>query len=132
MKDQPSDWHWLDQGTVLSVQELSRSCRLRPEEIEELVAYGAITRAEPVAGTGGGTGMFSGEWVGPLRTAAQLRKDFDLDLFTVAMLLDYLRRIDTLERELRHLRAQLPSHAPAHHGPGRWREEHGNAHGSGR
>lgn len=128
MNDQPSDWHWLDPAAVLSAQELGRCCRLRPEELEELVAYGALTQIEPSAGDK----LFSGEWIGPLRLATKLRADFDLDLFSVAMLLGYLRRIDALERELQHLRAQLPAHTvPVHHEPGRWREGHGSARGTG-
>ena len=46
--------------------------------------------------------------VTPLRTAGRLRQDFDLDLFTVAMLLGYLHRIEVLENELRCLQAGQP------------------------
>jgi chaperone modulatory protein CbpM len=44
----------------------------------------------------------------PLRTAGKLRQDFDLDLFTVGLLLGYLNRIEALERQVRTLKAQTP------------------------
>jgi len=45
----------------------------------------------------------------PLRQAARLRHDLDLDLFAVAILLGYLERIEGLEGELRSLRARRPA-----------------------
>jgi len=125
MKDPTPDWHWLDPSVVISAQELSRCCRLRPEDLHELVAYGALEQVDPASGVD----MFSSEWVAPLRAAAKLRADFDLDLFAMGVVLGYLRRIDALEKEVQHLRAHLPAHStPAHHEPGRWREGHGTAH----
>ena len=71
--------------------------------------------------------MFSVECLAPLREAARLRRDFDLDLFALAVLLDYLARIDTLERQLHSLQSHLPFHRPPDHrdGPQPWREPHG-------
>ncbi|MDD5336099.1 MAG: hypothetical protein PHS32_20375 [Rhodoferax sp.] len=54
--------------------------------------------------------VFSAEWVAPLRAAGKLRLEFDLDLFTVAILLGKFQRIELLERQLQQLRAQLPAH----------------------
>jgi chaperone modulatory protein CbpM len=45
----------------------------------------------------------------PLRTAAKLRQDFDLDLFTVAILLGNLSRIEILQRQVQQLQALLPA-----------------------
>jgi len=114
---------WLDSRETLTALELSRTCGMTPEQLAELVEYGALapldrTVAEPV---------FSGACVAPLRKAARLYRDFDLDLFAVAMLLGYLNRIDELEREVHTLRAHLPGHAhlSAREGPQPWKEPHG-------
>ena len=69
--------------------------------------YGALVPVEEVCQER----LFSAECVMPLRTVGRLRQDFDLDLFTMAMLLGYLNRIDVLELELLSLRAQLPGHS---------------------
>jgi len=45
-----------------------------------------------------------------LRAASKLRLDFDLDLFTVAILLGNLNRIEVLERQVHSLQALLPPH----------------------
>jgi chaperone modulatory protein CbpM len=46
----------------------------------------------------------------PLRAVAKLRMDFDLDLFTVAILLEKLRQIALLERQVQSLQALVPDH----------------------
>lgn len=107
MKPPLLDMAWLDASAAVTVSELSRVCAMSAAELDELVDYGALVplgRAQPER-------LFSAECVMPLRTASQLRRDFDLDLFTVAMLLDYLHRIAALERQLRFLQAQLTAQA---------------------
>jgi chaperone modulatory protein CbpM len=126
VKAQASEWHWLDAHETIPAKDLCRSCRISAAELGELVEYGAL---QPIAGSQEHL-AFSAEWVAPLREAARLRRTFDLDLFTVVLVLDYLNRIATLERELKSLRAQLPAHAPVpshppHEGPAPWREPHG-------
>ena len=71
--------------------------------------------------------VFSAECLPALRRATRLRRDLDLDLFTMALLLQYLDRIEVLEQQLRSLRAQVSFHAPAapREGPQRWHEPHG-------
>lgn len=115
---------WLDARETVSMRELARACGLSAAELDELVEYGALAplhRGQPER-------TFSAEWIVPLRTAGRLRHDFDLDLFAVAILLGYLTRIEDLEREVKHLRAHLPTHAhpvPRSEGPAPWREPHG-------
>ena len=89
----------------------------------ELVDYGAL-RTLPAAGA---EPVFSAECLPALRRATRLARDFDLDLFTMALLLQYLDRIEVLERQVRSLRAQVPFHArPApREGPQPWHEPHG-------
>ncbi len=104
MNPQNSDWTWLDTRETVTVSELSEVCGLTAAELAELVDYGALS---PVV-MNQEVHVFSASWVSPLRTAGKLRRDFDLDLFSVAMLVGYLDRIETLERELRSVHAQHP------------------------
>jgi chaperone modulatory protein CbpM len=115
---------WLDAREMLTRSELSRACGLAEAELTELVDYGAL-RALPAAGA---EPVFSAECLPALRRATRLARDLDLDLFTVALLLQYLDRIEVLERQVRSLRAQLSFHAPPaapREGPQLWHEPHG-------
>lgn len=114
---------WLDAREMVTRSELSRSCGLSEAEVEELVDYGAL-RALSAAGA---EPVFSAECLPTLRRATRLRHDLDLDLFTVALLLQYLDRIEVLERQVRSLRAQVSFHAPTapREGPQPWHEPHG-------
>lgn len=94
-----AEWDWLDAGNTVSLAELSRVCGLRTDELDELVEYGALMPATPVQADL----LFSAGYITPLRTAGKLRRDFDLDLFAVAVLLDYLGRIESLEQQVRGL-----------------------------
>ena len=125
MQPRPDEWTWLDASETLSAAELARACGLSDAELQELVGYGA---AQPLkAGEGGN--LFSAGCVVSLRHACQLRRDFDLDLFTVALLWEHLSRIEALEREVRTLRAHLPAHllTPPREGPQPWVEPHAKA-----
>ena len=105
MKPQRIEAAWLDERETLSLSELSRVCAMSAAELDELVGYGALVplhRAEQEL-------IFSAACVMPLRAAGNLRRDFDLDVFTVAILLDHLRRIEALEQQLRSLQARVPA-----------------------
>jgi chaperone modulatory protein CbpM len=104
MNPQAHEWTWLDNRETVSVSELSEVCGLTAAELGELVDYGALA---PVA-MDQEVHVFRASWVSPLRIASKLRRDYDLELFSVAMLVGYLSRIETLERELQALRAQQP------------------------
>ena len=119
------DLTWLDASETISLSELSEACQVSAAELDELVEYGALA---PVNKTGEEF-LFSAACTAALRAACKLRKDYDLDLFTVALLLDYLNRIERLEREVRSLQAHLPTHLVGAHreGPQPWREPHASA-----
>jgi chaperone modulatory protein CbpM len=89
----------------VTLAELSRCCKLSESELGELVDYCAL---EPLSASP--ERVFSTDWVAPLQAAGKLRLDFDLDLFTVAILLGNLSRIEVLERKVQHLQALLPWH----------------------
>lgn len=96
----------LDASNTITLTELAQCCGISAAELDELVDYNALT---PVATTAAEL-TFSAHWVVPLRTAAQMRLDFDLDVFTMAILLGQLIQIDLLQRQLQSLKAQLPGH----------------------
>ena len=104
MTPQDRDWQWMDAGTPLSLLELSSVSAISANEIEELIAYGAL---HPL-NTNPALQQFSGQCVVPLRTAGKLRRDYDLDLFTVVIMMDFLVRIETLENQLTALKARHP------------------------
>ncbi len=92
---------WLDSRERVSLAELSRACGMNVDDLIELVDYGALA---PVESSGEGS-PFSADRIVQLRTVCKLRMDFDLDVFTVAVLMGYLDRIDELERRVRSLQA---------------------------
>jgi chaperone modulatory protein CbpM len=104
MEQQVLDVAWLDAREVVTLAELARICALSPAELDELVDDGVLVPLEQARQER----LFSAECVMPLRAAGKLRQDFDLDLFTVGLLLGYLNRIEALERQVRTLKAQLP------------------------
>lgn len=113
-------YDWLDASQAVQCGELAQMCGMSSSELNELVEYGALV---PLAG--GGPLHFSAACVAPLREAVRLRADFDLDLFTTALLLGYLQRIELLEQRVRSLEAHLPQRGSSRHeGPAPWREPH--------
>lgn len=96
---------WLDARETVESTELARLCGLSETDLLELQDYGALT---PLPDTTGQI-IYSAQWVMPLRTAGRLRADFELDLLTVSLLLDYLIRIAALEQELAAVRARVPA-----------------------
>ena len=102
MTQEQAEWRWPDTRETISLAELSDCCGMSEVEIDELVDYCALV---PVAQINQQR-AFSAHCVVPLRTVSQMRADFDLDIFTVAILLDSLNRIETLERQVHALQCQ--------------------------
>ena len=99
------EWVWSGTQKALNQSELSRVCAMTVLELDELMEYGALNPLEPTDEPG--ERLFMAECITSMRTAGKLRRDFDLDLFAVAFLLDYLNRIETLEDQVRSLQANL-------------------------
>ena len=93
------EFEWVDPSMPLSLADLSRMTDLSDQELAELVEYGVIT-PEPQTHQ---MQIFSADCVAPLRTAARLRRVYDLDLFSVVLLVEFQQRIDKLEAQLRVL-----------------------------
>ncbi len=102
------DWIWAGPHRVVNQFELARACAISEAELDELVEYGALL---PLPEADGNTGppqrLFMADCVTTLRAAGDLRRHFDLDLFTIAILIDYLNRIEALEGRVRTLQAQV-------------------------
>lgn len=107
MTQEQAEWRWLDTRETISLAELSDCCGMSEGEIDELVDYCALV---PVAPTNQQR-IFSAHCVVPLRAASKMRADFDLDMFTVAILLDSLNRIEVLERQVHSLQCQRRSNS---------------------
>lgn len=105
---QAVEWVWLDEVQSVTLPELARVCGISTADVDELVEYGALQplQRDPSEAD---LHMFSADCVTRMRTASKLRLDFDLDMFAVALLLDHIQRIETLEQEVRSLQAQLPT-----------------------
>lgn len=93
---------WLDAHETLDLPELAHVSGMNTEELHELIAYGAIAPRDATHAEW----RFSAACVIPLRKASRLRRDFDLDLFTMSLLLDFLNRIEALEEHVRTLQAK--------------------------
>ena len=111
MEQQDLQWMWLDATETVTISELSRCCGLSMLELDELVEYNALAPLPPAPSQSPlmFERLFSAEWVAPLREVGKMRQDYDLDLFTVAMLLSHLSRIEVLEKKVRSLEAHLPT-----------------------
>ena len=123
MEVKASDWMWLDTQRSVDQQELAQMCTMSEAEVDELVDYGVLVplATEPRR-------LFNAAVVPSLREAVHLRTDFDLDLFTVSLLLRYLQRIVQLEQQLRTLQSLQGQYNQTaqlqREGPTPWREPH--------
>lgn len=84
---------------TVDLHELAQAASMSLEELRKLMEYGALCplttlRTEPV---------FPMACMAPLRAAGQLRRDYDLDLFVIVIVMDYLSRIEHLESQVRAL-----------------------------
>jgi chaperone modulatory protein CbpM len=104
---QTVEWVWLDEVQGVTLSELARVCGISTADVDELVEYGALQPLQ-TGSSEADLRTFSADCVTRMRTASKLRVDFDLDLFAVALLLDHIQRIETLEQQVRSLQAQLP------------------------
>ena len=94
---------WLKQSfEYLSIEEVTDLCELSPEEVGELVDYGALNSDIVVEEKV----FFSASRMQYLRRACQQRRDYDLDLFSVVLLMGYLQEIASLKQQLAQCQAQ--------------------------
>jgi chaperone modulatory protein CbpM len=99
------EWTCADNSHPVPLSELADSCGMSEVDLDELVDYSALVPLDIKQPER----VFSPRWVTPLRAVRKMQVDFDLDIFTVAIVLGNLNRIDVLERQVQSLKAQMPA-----------------------
>jgi chaperone modulatory protein CbpM len=95
----------LDEGTVVTLTELTRVCGVSREEVSSMVAEGML---EPL-GAAPEQWRFTGVEVRRTRRAVRLQKDLDVNLAGAALALDLLEEVERLRRRVRCLEHHLGS-----------------------
>jgi len=94
---------WLYAHERVTLVQLAHASGLEERLLRELIEYGALAPDDPHAAEP----CFSAACVARVRHGARLANDLELDTASLALLVRFLERIDTLESEVRHLAAQL-------------------------
>ena len=89
----------MENGFVLSIDELCRCCLLEQVQVVEMVQEGVL---EPDTGTAG-QWRFTFSSVHRVRTAQRLQRDLGVNLAGAALALDLLDRLDEMQLRLRQL-----------------------------
>ncbi len=92
---------------TVTFADLCDACAMSAAEVDELMEYGALQALQPASQVL----VFDAEYVAPLREAGKLRRDYDLDLFMVVILMDFLKRIASLEQQLHSSRMTIAVHS---------------------
>jgi chaperone modulatory protein CbpM len=88
------------QHHLLTLEDIAARCRMHPTVIERLITLGVI---DPEAGK---VPQFRPEMVLRLQRGLRLRRDLGLSYHAMALVLDLLERIETLEARLRRFEAE--------------------------
>jgi chaperone modulatory protein CbpM len=89
---------------LFSLSEVCERCGLHAEIIVEMVEHGIVA---PVVEQSNNSWQFSIEALLRLNRAQRLRQDLEINLPGLALSLDLLDQIETLQQELAALRTQL-------------------------
>ena len=89
---------WLDTQQTFSLTEFTERSGLPQELLQQLIELGALPAT------------FNTACLDTACTARRLHQDLELDAGALAVVLQLLGRVRTLEDELRALQAQLPRH----------------------
>jgi hypothetical protein len=81
--------------------EVAKLCELSHEETQDLIDYGAIKSVD----TQGEECFFSPQKMSILQSACKQRRDYDLDLFSVVICVQYLEHIAYLNHQIESLQA---------------------------
>jgi hypothetical protein len=102
----------VDERGELSFAQLIEYSEMTEADLRELVEYGALVPVDPATPSW----MFRADTLLIARSAGRLRRDFDLDLHGVSVLLRFIERIEELEAELRAVRAGAAATMPRSQG----------------
>jgi hypothetical protein len=86
----------------ISGLQLGNLCGLRIDEVQDLVDYGALQSVFAREGLD----YFDGASLSHLLVACKQRRDYDLDLFSVVIVVQYLREIEVLKLQLSQYQAE--------------------------
>ena len=89
-----------ERGHFYSMAEVSALCELSQGETEELIDFGALKSEERSEGEI----YFSTQSLELLQAACKQRRDYDLDLFSVVISVQYLENIADLKKTIQSLR----------------------------
>lgn len=102
-------------SAFMTSEQLSGRCGMSMLDMGELVNYSALgpvkNETAQVDIPSPERWIFSTQCFKPLRAPCKLRSDFDLDIFTVAILLSGLQRIDELEQTIQGMQFRTYSTA---------------------
>lgn len=104
MKLELTEALWLDESGAVTLLELAECSGMSEAELVELVELGVIEPLDPDAGQW----SFGSRCIVAARAASRLRRDFELDSPSLAVVLSLLERVHELESEVRHMHARLP------------------------
>ena len=85
--------------------ELSKVCELSDQEMQELIDYGSISAEASQEREI----FYSTQTLKLLQMACKQRRDYDLDLFSVVICVQYLEHIADLERQIESLQVACRS-----------------------
>lgn len=88
--------HLLDDSVKLTITEISCACRVREDDIVELVEEGIIEPLSPDSATW----TFPGPQLRRAHKAVRLQRDLEINLAGVALVLDLLEEMEKLRARL--------------------------------
>jgi chaperone modulatory protein CbpM len=95
---------WLHEYREISLVELADCSGFSEDELRELVDYGALLPRHAADDL-----RFGADCVKRMRAALRLRRDLELEMSAVALIVSFLERIDELDERVRKLDAQVRS-----------------------
>jgi hypothetical protein len=98
------DADWLDEQMELSLSELAMLTDTNELELLEWVNEGIIAPVDVKAATW----SFSAKRLDTINMARRLRRDFELDVDGLALIVNLLSRVRDLESQLLDLEAKIP------------------------
>jgi chaperone modulatory protein CbpM len=94
----------LDETHEITLDELTRTCRVKTEWVMELIEEGVLEPAQK----SGPQWRFASTSIVRVEKARRLQRDLGINLPGIALALELLERIDALEARLRSASPRLP------------------------
>ncbi len=91
--------HEVSDQFIYSIHDVCSICNLTQDEVQELLEYEVISSLK----NSEMEQHFSKPIILMLQSANQLRKDYDLDLFTIVLIMEFLHKIQDLENKIESL-----------------------------